>query len=121
MNRTLIQIATRWATKAFGVEHVANSKVRTLRIVEEAMELAQWAGVPLDQIKLAADIVYSRPVGGYDREVGGVMMTTAVLCGWHNHDPEIFFQNELMRVLDKPIETFTERNAQKIKLGLTGG
>lgn len=114
------QIALDWALRSFGEEHVSNVPVRCLRLAEEAVELAQAAGLPKDKILDLVEIVYSRPQGAIAQEIGGVMMTATVLCASLGEDTDFFFQNELRRVLAKSTEHFAKRNQDKIDLGLTG-
>lgn len=112
------QIALEWAVRSFGREHVYNLSIRALRLIEEAMELAQAHGVPKDMLIDLIGIVYSRPPGEPDQELGGVAMTATVLAAAHGHDLDAFFEIELRRVLAKPPEHFAKRNQEKLDLGL---
>lgn len=112
------QIALDWARRSFGAEHVSNIPVRCLRLAEEAVELAQAAGIPKDKMYDLIDIVYSRPRGELTQELGGVMMTAVVLSAAMGLDADHFFEIELRRVLAKPAEHFAERNQEKIDLGM---
>ena len=116
--KTTTEIAYQWALRSFGADHVNNVPVRSLRLAEEAVELAQAAGVTKEKMQALVDVVYSRPVGEIDQEIGGVLMTATVLCALFHTDPEWFFDQELKRVLAKPPEHFTKRNEEKIALGL---
>jgi NTP pyrophosphatase (non-canonical NTP hydrolase) len=113
------QIALEWAERSFGREHVYNFSIRALRLAEEAVELAQAYGIPKDKMLNLVEIVYKRPKGNPEQELGGVMMTATVLAGAHGHDPDVFFEEELRRVLRKSPEHFAERNQDKLDLGLT--
>lgn len=117
--KALTQIALDWATRSFGREHVYNFPVRALRLAEEAVELAQAYKVPKEKMLDLIEIVYSRPAGDPEQELGGVMMTATVLAGAHGHDPDAFFEIELRRVLSKSAEHFAKRNQDKLDLGLT--
>jgi NTP pyrophosphatase (non-canonical NTP hydrolase) len=112
------QIALDWARRSFGAEHVSDVPVRCLRLAEEAVELAQAAGVPKDKLLDLVGIVYSRPKGEIAQEIGGVMMTATVLCAALDTDTDWHFENELRRVLAKSTEHFAKRNQEKIDLGL---
>jgi len=114
------QLALDWAIRSFGSDHVNDIPVRALRLAEEAVELAQAAGVSKDKMHALIDIVYSRPVGDLRQEIGGVMMTTTVLCAVLREDTDYYFETELRRVLAKSPEHFAKRNQDKIDLGLTG-
>lgn len=113
------QIALDWAVRSFGQEHVYNFPIRALRLVEEAVELAQAHGIPKDKLLDLVGIVYSRPPGEPDQELGGVAMTATVLAAAHGHDLDAFFDVELRRVLAKPTAHFAKRNQDKLDLGLT--
>jgi len=118
--RLITKLTWEWAIRCFGAEHVDNIPVRALRTAEEAVELSQVCGIPKEMMHKLVDIVYSRPKGSFDSEVGGLMLTTACLaasCG--GREPQDLFENELRRVLAKPIEHFAVRNQEKIAMGLT--
>lgn len=53
---------------------------RAARFLEEALELAQAAGLNRIDAIVLTDYVFSRPVGPIAGEVGGVMTTLASLC-----------------------------------------
>lgn len=112
-------LANRWAERAFGMSHVTNPKIRALRLLEEAIELAQAESIPRHMIDHCTDIVYGRPVGTAAQEIGGVLMTTAVYCSCRNMDMELVLSYELDRVLSKPLDNFAKRNQDKIDMGLT--
>ena len=117
--KDITKIALDWAIRCFGHEHVHNIPDRALRLAEEAVELAQAAGIPKDKMLDLVNIVYSRPIGDVEQEIGGVMMTvTALVAANYNYDPDHFLYNELQRVLAKPIEHFTKRHQEKNELGL---
>lgn len=116
-----VRIALDWAIRAFGYDHVYNLPIRTLRIAEEAVELVQSQGIDKATMLRVVDVVYSRPPGRMEQELGGVLMTVNVLCAAASLDPEAVFITELMRVLAKSPAHFTKRNQEKIDLGLTAG
>lgn len=69
-----------WALSAFGDAVVLSQDERTFRFAEEAIELAQARGLSREQVMHLVDHVYNRPKGNQAQEVGGVMVTLAVLC-----------------------------------------
>lgn len=117
--RPINAIALDWACRSFGIEHVYNFPVRALRCAEEAVELAQAYKIPKEKMLDLVEIVYSRPPGEPEQELGGVAMTATVLAAAHGHDLDAFFEVELRRVLAKSTEHFAKRNQDKIDLGLT--
>jgi NTP pyrophosphatase (non-canonical NTP hydrolase) len=115
---TLSRLAAEWAVRSFGAAHVSNRPLRALRIVEEAIELAQALGVPKGKIDLCTENVYKRPVGTMAQELGGVLLTTNILCASCGFEPDRMLEMELGRVLAKPPEHFAKRNQDKLDLGL---
>lgn len=111
-------LAWEWAVSAFGHEHCSDPKVRSLRLCEEAVELAQSLDVDKEKLHLLIDTVYSRPKGDHQQELGGVAMTFAVICHAFGTDPDRELERELDRVLAIPLEKFAKRNQDKIDLGL---
>lgn len=112
------QIAHKWALECFGEAHVKNPAQRALRLLEEAVEMAQACGVTQDMAQKCVDVVYSRPVGEPFNEAGGIGLTLLILCETLEFDAEHAEAFELGRVLAKPREEFYKRNAEKVALGL---
>lgn len=115
----LADVAWDWGVRAFGLAHLLNIPLRSLRVAEEAIELAQSYGVPKELLLKQVEEVYARPKGIPMQELGGValsytLLLKAVNCGGVDHH----LTNELKRVLAKPIEHFTARNQHKLDIGL---
>jgi NTP pyrophosphatase (non-canonical NTP hydrolase) len=70
-----------WMDEVFGQSVTGDVRERTVRFLEEAVELAQAVGVAKADVARVSDYVYSRPVGDPSQEVGGVLVTLAALCG----------------------------------------
>lgn len=117
----LSRIAYEWAARCFGTEHVTNLPIRSLRTVEEAIELCQALNVPKGAVLAAVDLVYSRPPGDPKQEIGGILLTTNIICESINTEPAALFERELRRVLRKPPAEMAKRNQDKINLGLDAG
>ena len=121
--KNLLAIALDWGIRSFGEVQMHSPGTRSLRVVEEAIELAQACNVPEETVKLCVREVYGRPMGAVNQEVGGVLMTIYLFiagCGrvYGDTDPKWYFVNELRRVLAKPPKHFSDRNAAKIAAGL---
>ena len=112
------RLAYAWAVRSFGPAHVIDTPTRVLRIVEEAIELCQAVGVPQDKVDLCTHTVYRRPPGDPIQEVGGILLTTNILCAAIEAEPDDILEKELARVLSKPPEHFAKRNQEKIDAGL---
>lgn len=116
---TLQIIAWEWGVRAFGREHMTDKKVRGLRFVEEAVELAQCLDVDKAKLHLLVDKVYERERGNVFLEIGGCMVTLSVICEMLNYTLESAFEFEVRRVLSKSPEHFAKRNEEKIDGGLS--
>ncbi len=105
-----------WAVKCFGVETASNRLIRGDRFLEEALELLQSGGYPMERIATLVDYVYRRPVGEPSQEVGGVMVTLAAYCAAHALDMSEAGNVELLRI-SKPemIERIRAKQAQKAR------
>jgi len=124
--RSLVQvlkdISVDWGYRCFGKEHMENRVIRALRFAEEAIELAQACGVAEEKINDLTKAVYSKPSGDPFQEIGGVMVTLAVLTNSLGYDDiEFAFEAEVRRCISKDPEYFKERNQAKLDLGLDVG
>ena len=77
-----------WLCLALGRAVARNKRQRALRFIEEAIELAQALGLGEHEIVAEARKVYSQPAHGIEREIGGVLVTLAVLCEAHTLNME---------------------------------
>jgi NTP pyrophosphatase (non-canonical NTP hydrolase) len=111
--------ADRWARECFPPEVVNDKVERALRLLEEAMELAQASGVTQDHAERLVRYTFSRPVGDVQQEVGGVMVTLAVLCNAHEVDMTHAGWAEFDRI-DKPEIMDCIRQKQVTKRIATG-
>jgi hypothetical protein len=114
-----MQIA-QWVKDAFGEEQAASLPHLGIRMMEEAIELAQAAGTDKDMIHKLVDFVYGRPVGGIGNELGGLSVTALALASAAGLDLDAEEANEVRRVLTIPIARFRERNANKNAAGFDG-
>ena len=113
----MTRLAYNWGERCFGFDHMKNLRVRSLRCAEEAIELAQCLEVDRVQMHKLVDMVYDRPSGEVFQELGGVLLTTSVLCHRLGKSVEEVFFIELTRCLGKAPEDFARRNQEKIKMG----
>lgn len=68
----LRQRVGRFVSRTFGTTNLESRHERCLRLVEEAIELAQSEGVKDTVIHTIADQVYAKPLGIPQKEAGGV-------------------------------------------------
>lgn len=111
------RLITKWAVDSFTEEEALSVEQRGLRLLEEAIELAQVCRVDKSMIHKLVDYVYGRPVGQIQQEIGGVGLTLLVLGEVAHVDVDLCEVVEIQRVLIKPKEFFAERNHQKNAAG----
>lgn len=118
VENALEQIALDWAVRCFTQAQVYDRPTRALRILEEAHELAQALYVTEAEAEVVLRTVHSRPRGEPRQELGGVMLTTSVMCASMGFTTQDVLLMELRRVLAKSTEHFQQRNKEKLDLGL---
>lgn len=118
MLKTFQRLIWNWGVAAFGSRHMTSKYERALRMLEEAVELAQACEVPKEKAGLVVDYVYSRPSGDAYTELGDVFMTTLALTANLGYDAEDVLTSRFMVVTSKPFERYYQRNQEKIDAGL---
>jgi hypothetical protein len=103
--------------RTWGVDVLMSMHERAARCAEEAIELAQAEGVPLEQIAKIADRVYSRPAGHPMQESSGVGLTWLAWCYARGIDPSYVLEVELVRIENLPINHFRNKHNEKIDAG----
>lgn len=106
-----------WAVKSFGA--IANNRdERGARLAEEAIEIAQCEGVPLDIIIRIANHVYSRPSGELRQEIGGTAI--ALMACAENADLSVYECSfrEFERMNSKSYEWWQKKHADKVAAGI---
>lgn len=106
-----------WTRQAFGDEQATSLPQRGLRLLEEAIEAAQAAGVERAMALKLVDYVFDRPPGVLHQELGGVGVTTLALAAAAGLSADDEEEREVARVLAKPLKHFTERNEAKNAAG----
>ena len=93
-------LVNRWAMKCFSTEYVTDKTERGFRFLEEALELAQAAGVTRSQAFELLNYTYNRPSGIVRQEVGGVLTTLGIFCTVHDISLEMAAREELDRICE---------------------
>lgn len=106
-----------WAAAAFGSGHAASIPQRGVRMLEEAIEAAQAAGVDLAMAHKLLDFVYARPIGELRQELGGLGLATLLLAHSAGYSADAEEMREMARVMAKPPEYFRARNEAKNAAG----
>ncbi len=106
-----------WAATVFG--SIARSKEeRTVRFLEEAIEVAHASGIQIGTVSGLAERVYARPSGHLSRELGQAAVTLEMLAEVNCLSLEDEAATEFERVQSIPIDEWQARHAAKIKLGI---
>jgi hypothetical protein len=99
---------------------MSDSRVRAVRLLEEAIEFSQAVGVPQSQCSALVEYVYKQPVGNPVQELGGIGVTWLVAAAALGELAEDALDNEIERISKKPPSHFAARNQQKLNAGFTG-
>lgn len=112
--QTLIR---KWAIAAFGHDEATSIPQRGVRLLEEAIEAAQAAGVTAEMAHELVTFVFNRPAGELPQELAQVSLTAMLLADAACVSIEAVECAEIARVLAKPVKHFTERNLAKNAAG----
>lgn len=108
-----------WSKMVFLKRHKEiTPKIRTLRALEEMMELAQAEGVTTEECDILKFQVWNKPPGDPKQEVGGVMVCMAGYAATKGLLLEECFWDEYERIITPEIiEKVRYRNLQGDKIG----
>jgi len=93
----LLNVAA-WVRETFGEASAENAPERTLRAVEEVVELAQALDVDPATLHRLIDYVYSRPVGNVGQEIAGSLVTIFAAAAALEVDVDEVFAAEMDRI-----------------------
>lgn len=106
-----------WAGKTFGAINMSKRE-RTRRFIEEAIELAQACGLPMDEVCALVSHVYFKPPGEVAQEAGGTGITLLMLCEVFGVSADVEERRELARVQSIPAQHFRDRHNAKAAAGV---
>lgn len=107
-----------WLVTTFGA-HVAFDRLeRAMRVVEEAVELAQAEGVDRETVARILTRVYDRPVGTPQSEAAGVGLTLLAWSTTAAESLEALMDAELRRLESLPTEHFLAKHEEKVRQGV---
>lgn len=106
-----------WAELAFGREEATGLPQRGLRLLEEAIAAFQACGGPVELAHELVTYVFKRPCGMIGQELGGVAVALLALAAAAGRSADAEECLETQRVLSKPVEEFSRRNAAKNAAG----
>jgi hypothetical protein len=107
-----------WVKRTFGEKNLMDSQERSLRVLEEAIELAQADGISRSKVELLVDRVYSRPHGAPRAEAGGVGVTLVAWAVSHNTTIEHIILDEVERIEAMDPELPRAKQMDKAEAGL---
>lgn len=106
-----------WTRATFGEDMMAPHE-RIMRFVEEAAELAQAEGLPVERVEDIVSYVYARPVGDPSQELGGVSLTLLAYAASKGLSADLAEAREVSRVLQRDPDYFRKRNLEKAAAGI---
>ena len=106
-----------WVKTRIGEAHM-QPRERAMRLLEEALELAQAEGITEDMIRDQAEHVFCRPAGTPVNEAGGVAICLLGWCASTNSQLLSIIASEIMRIENKPIDQIRGSLARKADAGL---
>lgn len=89
-----------WILACFNEQIAKDTGERNERFLEEALEMVQANGLPVEAARELVEYVYNRAVGEPEQEAGGVMVTFAALCQSAGLDLVAAGEKELTRISD---------------------
>ncbi len=101
-----------WVVSRIGPDHM-NRRERTMRHLEESIELAQAEGITAEQVLKQAEHVFARPAGDPDQEAGGVAVCLLGWCAATGNRFEDLALREIQRIEAKPIDQIRGSVARK--------
>jgi len=101
-----------WVRTRIGPEHM-HPRERAMRLLEEAVELAQAEGITADQAHRQIEHVYARPVGRHYLEAAGVAVCLFAWCAARGQKLLDLAMREMERIEAKPVEAIRGSLARK--------
>jgi hypothetical protein len=101
-----------WVRTRIGPEHM-NTRERAMRLLEEAVELAQAEGITAELVGKQAAHVFGRRAGEPAQEAAGVAVCLLGWCAATGHTFEALATAELDRIEAKPIDQIRGSLARK--------
>lgn len=106
-----------WTRETFGTHIAIDPWERSMRLIEEAIELVQATGIREDEIHAMVDRVYSDNPGNPAQEAAQVLVTLFALASAHNIALDHEFSEEFFRISASK-EEIRESHREKAAQGL---
>jgi len=110
-------IVAAWVRVTFGEESFTRNE-RVIRFLEEAIELAQSEGMPIETLLAVVRHVYSKPAGSISQEVGGVGITLLAYCEYIGISADACELAEWERISAIDVNYFRQRQNKKADAGI---
>jgi hypothetical protein len=101
-----------WIVTRIGADN-AHRRERAMRLLEEAVELAQAEGITEEMVNRQTRHVFSRPIGEADQEAAGVAVCLVGWCAATGHSLMSLALREIERIEAKPLEQIRGSLARK--------
>lgn len=111
------RLVLRWATRVFGTI-TTRIEERAMRVVEEAIEVAQAAGISQNTVEKILYRIYGKEPGRIEEEMGGLLVTTLAMCEVLGAEADELERNEIERILALPEGRVQEKHETKRALGI---
>ena len=99
-----------WVRKTFGDESCDDPRERSLRFIEEAIEMVQSVGaVTPSEIFQLVDKKFAAPPGDTKQEAGGVYITFLALCHQQQIGAKTCLHKEWQRINDPNTQEILQR------------
>lgn len=106
-----------WVGDTFGKPSLS-TRERALRVIEEAIELAQTEGLTVEDVRSVAEHVFGKPPGDPAQEVGGLGVTLLAYCEARGISADMEERREFNRVLAVDPAHFRARHNKKADAGI---
>jgi len=109
-----------WVSTRIGVQYTS-AKERAMRLLEEAVELAQSENITWNQAVAQIHYVYGRSKGEPEQEAGGVAVCLLGWCAAHKTTLQEIALREIERIEAKPLNEIRGSLARKQDADLVHG
>lgn len=110
--KTLEVRVREWVESRIGKRHM-DRRERAMRLLEEAIELAQAEGITREMVDNQAAHVYARPVGEPSQEAAGVAVCLLGWCAATGNMLATLAEREVRRIEAKPVAEIRGSVARK--------
>ncbi len=112
------KIVSRWVSERFGPPVFEDTHERVMRILEEAIELAQTEDVSRDMAHKLVDYVFNKPVGESKQETAGVLITLLAYTAAKGIDLKAVTTDELARIHEIEPSVVQKKQRDKALAGI---